>query len=431
MSEKLMWVEKYRPQTMAEVIGNEEAKINFLKWLRAWKPGGKAFFMFGPPGVGKTSLVHAAAKEFRYDLVEMNASDTRTDELIMKIAGHAASDSSMTRFLFGSAGTMVLLDEVDGIHGRADQGGLSAILRILETSKVPIVLTANDASDPRLRDLRENAIWQRFYEIRPPILTAFLEHICKNESIKTEKTVLETVVIRSKGDVRSAINDLQTLAEVDGAVSTSQNKQVFSRDRELNVQTTVKNILLAESPELAKIAQIESQVEYENLFLAISDNVPLQYKDPDEVGEAFDHLSRADVFFGRINRTRDYGLLGYALEEMSMGVANARQHAYQPVGYQYPPSRFIALSRSRSEREMLNSIAAGLGPELHASRRDVIKEIIPFLRIILREDMKNGNHIAMALRLTDEQVTFLTGIRMQTPKLTKKISKKGLTKKKK
>ena len=74
----VMWSETYRPITVKQIIGNENSRLEIIKWLSVWVSGYKPLLLIGPPGTGKTSLVHALAHDFDLDLIEMNASDTRS-----------------------------------------------------------------------------------------------------------------------------------------------------------------------------------------------------------------------------------------------------------------------------------------------------------------------------------------------------------------
>ena len=99
MRNDLLWVEKYRPKKIEDIIGNEEAKATFVEWLKSKRQTKKAVLLYGPPGVGKTALVNAAAKEFGFTIIEMNASDTRSEKAINEVAKPATSYVALDNFL--------------------------------------------------------------------------------------------------------------------------------------------------------------------------------------------------------------------------------------------------------------------------------------------------------------------------------------------
>ena len=128
-----LWVEKYRPKNISEILGNKEAKTAFIGWLSNKKHRKKAVLLYGPAGVGKTALINAAALQFGYSIIEMNASDTRTKNAINKIAKPATSytaldkftsHSKLDKFTSHSKGNILFLDEVDGVFGQQDRGGI-------------------------------------------------------------------------------------------------------------------------------------------------------------------------------------------------------------------------------------------------------------------------------------------------------------------
>jgi replication factor C large subunit len=90
MKEKyLLWTIKHKPKTVEEIVGNEEGKKEFLNWLDIWIKGKipvkKAVLIYGPPGIGKTLLVEVSAKQFNLELIEINAGDISSGEVVRKI----------------------------------------------------------------------------------------------------------------------------------------------------------------------------------------------------------------------------------------------------------------------------------------------------------------------------------------------------------
>jgi replication factor C large subunit len=139
----LQWFLKYRPKSLNDIENQEEAKTKLKEWIEGWlsgKPKVKAVLLYGPPGVGKTTLAEALAHDYKLELMEINASDSRNLEDIKNIVIRA----SITGTLFGIRGKLILLDEVDGINARVDVGAITGILELIEKTKYPIILTAND-----------------------------------------------------------------------------------------------------------------------------------------------------------------------------------------------------------------------------------------------------------------------------------------------
>ena len=173
----LLWVEKYRPKKIEDIIGNEEAKATFVEWLKNKRRSKKAVLLYGPPGVGKTALVNAAAKEFGFSIIEMNASDTRSEKAINAVAKPATSYVALDNFSqpkLKGKGNLLFLDEVDGIAGNEDRGGVSAIIKIVEESLVPVIMAANDPDIEKLRPLKKVCLLVRFQQIRIPLIIALL-----------------------------------------------------------------------------------------------------------------------------------------------------------------------------------------------------------------------------------------------------------------
>lgn len=404
MKEDLLWVEKYRPKKISDVIGNEEAKAAFVEWLKSKRRSKKAVLLYGPPGVGKTTIVNAAANEFGFKVIEMNASDTRSEKAIQAVAGPATAFVALDTFSSESKGNILFMDEVDGIAGNEDRGGVSAIVKIVEESRVPVIMAANDPDLEKLRPLKKVSTLVRFQQVRIPLIIAMLRKISHREHIEAEFEALERIAQNSGGDVRSAINDLQSLAEASKTLTLQDTVTLSARNRDISMDETLRRYFSAKSLLEASILLSRSSVDYDDLLMAVGDNLPRRYSDPEELAEAYDFVSRADMFRGRIG-TENWHLLKYFYNSMSEAAAVSPE-SYKPFSFISPPIRIITLFWTKSKRTMLDCICGKIGQRCHVSRASAKQDFVPYVKIMLTK--KITEPVVSWLGLEPDEVEFLT-----------------------
>jgi len=404
LREELLWVEKYRPKKIADVIGNEEAKAAFVEWLKNKCHTKKAILLYGPPGVGKTTLVNSAGNEFGFRVIEMNASDTRSEKAINAVAGPATSFIALDTFSTESKGNILFMDEVDGIAGNEDRGGVSAIVRIVEESRIPVIMAANDPDLQKLRPLKKVAALVRFHQVRIPLIIAMLQKICQKEHIRTEFEALEHIAENSRGDVRSAINDLQSLAETSKTLTLQDTVVLSARNKDISMDETLRSYFSAESLLEAAMMLSRSSVDYDDLLMAVGDNLPLRYTDPADLAEAYDFVSQADMYRGRIG-VENWHLLKYFFNSLSEAAAVSPE-SYKPFTFISPPIRVITLFWTKGKRAMLEAICSKIGKKCHVSRATAKQDVIPFLKLALA-NQKTASTVSW-LELQPDEVDFLT-----------------------
>ena len=402
------WTVKHKPRTLAGVIGNKEAIQKLVEWVKSWDKGipkKRAAFLYGPPGIGKTVTVEALANDLKMELVEKNASDYRTEKAIQRFAGLASQYGT----LFGRK-RLILLDELDGITGREDAGGLKAIINIVKTAKCPIILIANDPYDPRFTALRQLCLMIEFKKPRVREVQRLLQRICMLEGINAEEAALRFIAQRSQGDVRSAINDLQALAQGKKRLTFDDVSWLAYRDRKEKIFEVLRLIFYSRTCDGAKRAVVMADVDLDMLFEWVYENLPYHIRDPQDLAEAMESLAKADLYRGRIRLTQDWKLQSYVIDFMTAGVAMARKRT-KPAGW-VPlrfPERIKWLSKTKAERELRAAIAKKIKRKCHISATRAIKEYIPYLRIIFENNSEMANKIAEWLDLNQEMITYLTG----------------------
>ncbi|MCW4000439.1 MAG: replication factor C large subunit [Candidatus Bathyarchaeota archaeon] len=402
----LLWVEKYRPRKIDDVVGNDEAKALFLEWLKNKRHTKKAVLLYGPAGVGKTTLVLAAAHEFNFNVIEMNASDTRSEKAINAVAKPATSYKALDSFSGEPdkpLGNVLFLDEVDGIAGNEDRGGVSAIIKIIEQSLIPVVMAANDPDIDKLRPLKKECLLVRFQQVRIPLIIALLQKICLLEHVQAEFEALERIAQNSRGDVRSAVNDLQSLTEENHALTLQDTMMLSSRSKDVSMDDTLRGYFA--SPSIAEASRLlsYSSVDYDDFLLSVSDNLPRRYSDANELAKAYDYVSRADLFRGRIG-TENWHLLKYFYNSLAQAAA-VNPASYKPFSFITPPIRIITLFWTKGKRTTLDVICSKIGEQCHVSVETAKHDFVPYIRAILQK--KRSSPLAAWFKFTPEEVDFL------------------------
>jgi replication factor C large subunit len=402
------WTVKHKPKSLTEIVGNKEAIQKFIDWVKSWEkeiPKKRAAFLYGPPGVGKTVTVEALTNDCQMEFVEKNASDYRTEDAINRFAGLASQYSS----LFGGK-RIILLDELDGLTGTADKGGVKAITEVVKNAQAPIVLIANNAYDPRFSNLRNYCLLIEFKKPPAGEVTKHLKHICESEGIQAEENALKFIAQRSEGDVRSAVNDLQALAQGKKQLTYEDVSWLGYRDRQDTIFNVLRMIIYGRTCASAKQAVDMADVDIDMLFEWIYENVPAHLTDSHDLVRAMDALSMADVYRGRIRSTQDWSFTRYVIDYMTAGIVMARQntkvHGWIPFKF---PQRIQMLSRSKAERAMRLNIGRKIKRKCHISAVRASKEVIPYLRVIFKNNVEMAKGLAEWLDLDREMVEYLVG----------------------
>jgi len=411
-----LWTEKHAPNNWGEFIGNQNVVLRVRQWAEAWQNGKrqKPLFLYGPVGNGKTTLALLCAKMFGWQLFEMNASDSRTRDIIEKLAGAASQGAS-----FSGGLRLILLDEVDGLQAQ-DRGGAEAIAKILKETKNPIILTANDIyANRKLASIRAYSEPLEMRRVHVVQIAKLLQKICLAENVPFEKEAITLLAKRSGGDVRAAILDLQTVA-TQGKLTVEYVNELSYREREENIFTTVATIMRAKNFSQVRIARAKADVDSDLLNAWISENIPRQF-DAKDTAKAFNYISKADVFEGRIMKRQYYGLKRYSYDLATACAVLSRSRDYSGwVRYQFPKI-IKELSASRQQRAIRQSLCKKVGKVINASATSVSRYELPLIKLLFT---KQGTAVALTalFGFDEKEIAFLLG-KAKAEKTAEKIKK--------
>jgi replication factor C large subunit len=400
----MLWTDKYFPRTENEFVGNSEVLDSALQWAKLWNSGERMppLLLWGHTGTGKTCLAYLIAKKFGWSILELNSSDLRSKDVIERVVGAASQNSS-----FSGSKRLILIDEIDAMAS-VDRGGVGAVASLIKNSFNPIILTANDIfSEKSVSQLRFICKALEFKKINYVSIAKKLREILVGEKIPFDNEAVEELAKNSGGDMRSALLDLQSVS-FSGKVSIDAVKLVASRERQQKVFEVMKSIFRGKLFADAREARLRSDLSPDMLFNWVDENIPRQYKNHVDVANAFDILSRSDIFNGRIYRRQHWGFLAYSTELAAEGVCLSKSVPnFDFVVYQFP-SLLSTLSKSSPLRSLKKELGKKIGSKMHSSSKEVVKSDLPFLKDIFSK-RENAVSLSAVFDLDENEIGFLLG----------------------
>ncbi len=401
MSRMSLFTGKYAPQNSHQVFGQNKAVAELRDFIVNYRSRShRAALLHGPTGSGKTSSVHALARELDYDLLEINSSDLRDQESMKTFLDAALGQQSL---FFRPK--IVLVDEIDNLSGKADRGGVPALLKALEKSSFPAVLTANELEDPKLKPLKKACQLIEFHKLPYRSIAHALLWVAEQEGIEAEEKAVNVLARRADGDLRSALIDFQISSSAQRFALDSLSS-LSDRKRKESIVNALTVIFKSSSADNARPALEEVDMELGEVIAWIDANLPKEYLTAESLARAYEFLARADVFQGRISRQQHWRFLVYMNDLLTAGISSAKEKKNTAPAYYQPTMRFLRMWQAKMKWARKKEIAVKLAAKTHTSRKAALEQV-PYLQAIFRR--KADEAMINELDLSEEEVEWLGG----------------------
>ena len=363
-----MYVQKYKPRVLEEVLGHAAEITQLRRWLgpSADDPTApkKPVCITGPPGIGKTTIAHLLAAQAGYIVHELNASDSRTATVLKNTL--QTTNSRLQPDL-------IIIDEIDTIQ---DHGGIATLNTIIKTNThTPIVLIANERPT-KIRPLLGNCIEIRL--VPPPLNTivSHVEKIAKKEGLRIPKASLHALC--NVRDLRSILNNLPFYNDEAG---TRENR----KDANYDIFTGTQKIFNDKGLDLGDALNI---IDCDVMMIPamVAEAYVAASRSVETVTRAADYITYGDIIDRRIHRIQDWSLLPH----YSAAALAAVRTVDGPAPYNLFPSWLGKNSTALKKGRELQELGRKLARSSTALRMDYISPIDTILASLAEQKGKES-----------------------------------------
>src|SRR4030042_4191151 len=267
-SNSLPFIEKYRATSLSDIKGQDTVIQEITNFYKKF-PIKKALILNGPVGTGKTSMVLALAKEYDIEIFELNASDLRNRISLEEVL----KPSTLQKSLF-KKGKIILMDEADGITA-SDRGGLPELITLIQKTEFPIIITANDIWQKKFSPLRQKCRIINLKELKEDSIKEIIINTIQKENTSLKKETIDLIAKKSKGDVRAALNDLQSVLNTD---EEEFLREISEREKQKSIFDALKQTFQFPTDENTIKIFDNTNLDLNEIMLWIEENIPLEYQ---------------------------------------------------------------------------------------------------------------------------------------------------------
>uniref|UniRef100_S4RTR9 Replication factor C subunit 1 n=1 Tax=Petromyzon marinus TaxID=7757 RepID=S4RTR9_PETMA len=452
--DSLLWVDRYRPQSLKNIIGQQgdQSPANkLLRWLRAWHSnhgggsgggrkaapsvgrfrfggkddgsGLKAALLSGPPGVGKTTTAALVCQELGLSFVELNASDRRSKNSMKNEVATCLRNTSIEGFYHGSTAQTVsdrhvlLMDEVDGMAGNEDRGGIMELIALIKQSKVPVICMCNDRNHPKIRSLANYCFDLRFPRPRVEQIKGAMMSVAFKEGLKIPPAAMQEIILAANQDIRQVLHNLCVWSAREKALTYDQAKSDATsakKDLKMGPFDVARKVFIADE-ETERMSLIDKSDlffhDYSIAPLFVQENYvhvrPLaaggnMKKHLTLLSKTADSIAQGDLIDRQIRSNQSWGLLPTQAIFASV-IPGELMRGYMS---QFPsfPSWLGRHSTTGKNARILQELTMHMSLRTHACQRAVNLEYLGALRNELARPLQTwgSEGVAQTLSLMDD-----------------------------
>lgn len=378
------WVDKYHPTSLQHVIGHKTEIQQLSLWLQQWSnnssiPEKRGILLTGPPGIGKTTVVHLLAKQFGYAITEYNASDTRS---VSALRGMFHLGMRRLRK------EVIVMDEVDGL---SERGGVAELATIIKKTTIPIFCIANERP-PKLKPLSSVCAEMRFSRPLRSTISIALERIVKKEGIqRINQKQIEDICERNGNDIRAILNQLEFYhGEKNDKISC--DKDAVHRMEPFSVTQR----LFSQKKMTWNEASDQVFVDYHLIPLMVQEAYIYAGRDEmDDIAYAADALSHGEIITKKVYQTQDWGLIPHAISQPIIAVKSVKGGAPSQIF----PQLLGKMSKQRKHLRQMEEVGRHMGYQKAVMRLECAE---PLRKIMTNRILSDAPPFTRTIKEMDE-----------------------------
>ena len=289
------------------------------------------------------------------------------------------------------------MDEADGITG-SDRGGLPELIALISKTKVPIIITSNDIWKKKFSLLRKSCKIISLKELSDIDVKQIITEVLKKEDKKIKSETIDLIVKGARGDVRAALNDLESVI----LLGEENIDDISLREKKQDIFNDLKKLFQNQVDQQTLRIFDNSELNLDEILLWIEENIPLEYQGK-ALTKAYECLSRADIFKGRIYRNQYWRFMVYQSFFLSGGVASAtRLKNNRFISYK-KPTRILKIWMANMRNAKMKAIVEKYAKLCHMSKKKAMKDknLMPLILDSLNDKTKNK------MDLKDKEIDYL------------------------